>query len=50
MFVIGEGNAGCTVDNDFFESFIEIVDPTFRKVQKEFYQFSRLHDIPELVK
>lgn len=50
MLVIGEGDGGCTADTNFFESIVEIEDPTFRKVQKEFYQFHGLHDFPELVK
>jgi hypothetical protein len=50
MLVIGEGHGGCTTDDNFFENLIEIKDYTFRKVQKEFFQWHGIHDYPRLVK
>lgn len=48
LLVIGEGEGGCTADDDFFYHFEEIEDPSFDTVIRAYQRWEGLHDYPAI--
>ena len=50
MVFIGEDYGGCTADDNFFETLIDVEDETFAIVKCKFVSFPTVHDYPRLIK
>lgn len=44
MLYIGEWQGGCTGNDEFFESLVEICDESFEKIAAKLPQWSGIHD------
>lgn len=50
IIYIGEGHGGCTADNDFYKSIIEVEDKEFYEINGLYQQWMGIHDCLWLVK
>ena len=50
MIVIGESHGGCTANDEFFDSIVEVEDNAFNVAVKEYKRWWGIYDYPQLVK